>query len=77
VLIALRMLAEIVCECLGSMTGEGLDGVADDGQLTCGDGDVGTHPGIELPVRRIELRPGRSGLLEGFGLIRGWQTCGT
>src|SRR5436305_15099438 len=71
------MLAEIVGECLGSMTGEGLDGVADDGQLTCGDGDVGTHPGLELPVRGIELRPGRSGLLEGFVLIRGGQTRGT
>src|SRR6266702_6875558 len=77
VLIALRMLADVVSECLGSMTGERLDGVADDGQLTCGDGDVGTYPGLELPVRRIELRPGRSGLLEGFGLIRGWQTRGT
>jgi hypothetical protein len=73
-LIALWMLVEVVSEGLGRMTSERLNGVADDGHLSCGDGDVGAHPGLKFPVRRIELRPGRSGLLEGFGPVGGRET---
>src|ERR1051326_7541802 len=76
-LVALRMLAEVVSECLGSMAGKRLDGVADDRHLACGDGSVSTHPGIELPVRRIELGPRSPGLLERLGLIGGRQTRDT
>ncbi len=75
-LIALWMLAEVVGEGLGRVTGERLDGEADDGQFTRGNGHIGAHPGLQLPVRRIELRPRGSGLLEGFGLVGGRQTRG-
>jgi hypothetical protein len=71
------MATDVVSECLGSMTSECLDGVADDGHLTCGDGNVGAHPGLQLPVCRIELHPRHPGLLECFGLIGGRQTYGT
>src|SRR5579864_1094524 len=71
------MLLDVVSKCLGSMTSQRLNGVADDGHLSRGNCDVGANPGLKLPVRRIELRPGRSGLLEGFGLIGGRQTRGT
>jgi hypothetical protein len=49
-LIAFRMLMKIVSQSLGSMTCKRLDGVADDGHLTCGDGEVGTDPGLKLPI---------------------------
>src|ERR1700682_1152395 len=68
------MPVKVVGQCLGSMTGECFDGVADDGHLTCGTGEVGAHPGLELPVRRIELHAGLSGLLQRFGLIGGRTT---
>jgi hypothetical protein len=54
-LVAFGMPAYVISECLGSVTGECLDGVADDGQLPRGDGEVGTLPGLQLPFRRMEL----------------------
>src|SRR3989442_10971698 len=68
------MPSDVVSKCLGIMTRERLDCVADDGHFPCRDGDVGAHPGFQLPDRRIELRPRRSRLLERFGLIGGRQT---
>ena len=50
VLIALRMLVDVVCDCLWCMTSERLNGVADDGHLTGGDGDIRAHPGLQLPI---------------------------
>jgi hypothetical protein len=40
VLIALRMLVDVVGQGLESVTGERLHGVTDDGHLTCGNGEV-------------------------------------
>ena len=77
VLIALRMLVDVVGERLGRMTSERPNCVADDGHLPRGDGDVGAHPGVKLPVCRIEPGSRRSGFLEGFRLIRSRETRGT
>ena len=49
VLVALWMLANVVSECLGSVTSECLDGMADDRHLSCCDGEVSAHPGLQLP----------------------------
>jgi hypothetical protein len=57
VLITLRVLAEVVGECLGRVAGERLDGVADDGQFTRGNYDIGLAgkdiPGLLTTTRMI------------------------